>query len=165
MAIPENREPFDLFDEWYAGAQNCGLREPGAVALATADEAGRPSLRMVLLKGYDEGGFTFFTNLESCKGDQLRVNPYAALCFYWMPIGRQVRIEGSVTQVSAEEADGYFAPRHRDSQLGAWASRRSALSFGSTVSRVCTSVFFSSAMAPNGASSVSFLELSSGDAD
>jgi len=126
MAIPEDRNPFDLFGEWYAGAHDCGLREPGAVALATADQEGRPSLRMVLLKGYDEVGFTFYTNLESLKGNQLRVNPHAALCFYWMPIGRQVRIEGSVTKVSAEEADAYFSTRHRDSQLGAWASRQSA---------------------------------------
>jgi len=126
MAIPEDRDPFDLFGEWYAGAQECGLREPGAVALATADEAGRPSLRMVLLKDYDAAGFTFYTNLESRKGSQMRANPHAALCFYWMPIGRQVRIEGPVSQVSAEEADDYFATRHRDSQLGAWASRQSA---------------------------------------
>ncbi len=126
MAIPEDRDPFDLFGEWYAGAQECGLREPGAVALATADEAGWPSLRMVLLKGYDEAGFTFYTNLDSRKGRQLHANPHAALCFYWMPIGRQVRIEGAVSRVPDEEADAYFATRHRDSQLGAWASRQSA---------------------------------------
>lgn len=126
MAIGQGRDPFELFGEWYAGAEDCGLNEPAAVALATADEAGRPSARMVLLKGYDDKGFVFYTNLESRKGRQMGVNPHAALCFYWMPLGRQVRIEGPVSVVAAEEADEYFASRHKDSQIGAWASKQSA---------------------------------------
>ena len=126
MAIAEGRDPFDLFGEWYAGAEDCGLKEPTAVMLATADEAGRPSARMVLLKGYDETGFVFYTNLESRKGRQLSANPYAALCFHWMPLGRQVRVEGPVTPVSEAEADAYFASRPKDSQIGAWASKQSA---------------------------------------
>ena len=126
MAIAQDRDPFELFGEWYAGAEDCGLNEPAAVALATADDAGRPSARMVLLKGYDDKGFVFYTNLESRKGHQMGVNPHAALCFYWMPLGRQVRIEGPVSVVAAEEADAYFASRHKDSQIGAWASKQSA---------------------------------------
>jgi len=126
MAIPEDRDPVDLFSEWYAGAEDCGLKEPTAVMLATADAEGRPSARMVLLKGYDAAGFVIYTNLESRKGQQLSANPNAALCFHWMPLGRQVRIEGSVTLVSDAEADTYFASRPRDSQIGAWASSQSA---------------------------------------
>ncbi|MBT5778984.1 MAG: pyridoxamine 5'-phosphate oxidase [Rhodospirillaceae bacterium] len=126
MAIAQGRDPFDLFGEWYAGAEDCGLKEPTAVMLATADEAGRPSARMVLLKGYDESGFVFYTNLESRKGRQLSVNPYAALCFHWMPLGRQIRIEGPVSPVSEQEADAYFASRPKDSQIGAWASKQSS---------------------------------------
>ena len=126
MAIAHDGDPFDLFGEWYAGAEDCGLNEPSAVTLATADEAGRPSARMVLLKGYDDKGFVFYTNLESRKGRQLSVNPHAALCFYWMPLGRQVRIEGPASVVAAEEADAYFASRQKDSQIGAWASKQSA---------------------------------------
>jgi len=126
MAIPEDRDPVDLFSEWYAGAEDCGLKEPTAVMLATADAEGRPSARMVLLKGYDAAGFVIYTNLESRKGQQLSTNPNAALCFHWMPLGRQVRIEGPVTLVSDAEADTYFASRPRDSQIGAWASSQSA---------------------------------------
>ena len=126
MAIGQGRDPFELFGEWYAGAEDCGLNEPAAVALATADEAGRPSARMVLLKGYDDKGFVFYTNTQSRKGSQLDANPFAAMCFYWMPLGRHVRIEGPVSPVAAEEADAYFASRHKDSQIGAWASKQSA---------------------------------------
>jgi len=126
MAIAQGRDPFDLFGEWYAGAEECGLTEPTAMTLATADEAGRPSARMVLLTGYDEKGFVFYTNLDSRKGHQMRANPHAALCFFWMPIGRQVRVEGAVSQVSDAEADTYFATRHTDSQIGAWASKQSS---------------------------------------
>ena len=126
MAIPEDRDPVDLFSEWYAGAEDCGLKEPTAVMLATADAEGRPSARMVLLKCYDAAGFVIYTNLESRKGQQLSANPNAALCFHWMPLGRQVRIEGPVTLVSDAEADTYFASRARDSQIGAWASSQSA---------------------------------------
>ena len=125
MSIPSDRDPITLFHDWYAAAQDCGLKEPTAVALATADAEGRPSVRMVLLKGADEAGFVFYTNLDRRKGRQLRENPHAALCFHWMPLGRQVRVEGAAEPVPAEEADGYFASRARDSQIGAWASRQS----------------------------------------
>jgi pyridoxamine 5'-phosphate oxidase len=95
------------------------------MALATADAAGQPSVRMVLLKGHGPEGFTFYTNGESAKGDQLATNPQAALLFHWKPLRRQVRIEGAVEPVSDEDADAYFASRARDSQLGAWASDES----------------------------------------
>ena len=126
MAIAADRDPIDLFGEWFEGARDCGLKEPTAVMLATADAAGRPSARMVLLKGYDEQGFVFYTNLESRKGKQLSANPHAALCFHWMPLGRQVCVEGPVSLVAEAEADAYFASRARDSRIGAWASKQSA---------------------------------------
>lgn len=117
--------PFTLFAEIFAQASGAGIVEPNAMALATADSAGHPSVRMVLLKGFDDDGFVFFTNLESRKARELQANPHAALCFYWQPIGRQVRIEGPITPVSDAEADEYFASRARGSQIGAWASRQS----------------------------------------
>jgi pyridoxamine 5'-phosphate oxidase len=101
------------------------LNDANAMALATADAAGRPSVRMVLLKGHDERGFVFYTNQDSRKGSDLEANAYAALLFHWKSLRRQVRIEGAVGPVSAEEADLYFATRSRDSQLGAWASDQS----------------------------------------
>lgn len=125
MSIPGDKDPISLFGEWYAEAQSSGLKEPTAVALGTADAEGRPSVRMVLLKGADAQGFVFYTNLESRKGRQLQENPNAALCFHWMPLGRQVRVEGGVTAVTDAEADAYFASRGRDSQIGAWASKQS----------------------------------------
>jgi pyridoxamine 5'-phosphate oxidase len=125
MARIEERNPFDVFKEWFDEAQNCGMTEPTAMALATADETGAPSLRMVLLKSVDQSGFVFFTNYESRKGRELLANPRAALCFYWMPLGRQVRVQGRVEQVDAAEADAYFNSRARDSRIGAWASKQS----------------------------------------
>lgn len=100
------------------------------MALATADAAGRPSVRMVLLKGFDSQGFVFYTNLESQKGEELAANPRAALCFYWKSMQRQVRVEGTVSLVSDDEADAYFASRARDSQIGAWASQQSRVLTG-----------------------------------
>lgn len=100
--------------------------EPTAMTLATVDDAGRPSARIVLLKDVDERGFVFYTNYESRKGAELLAHPWAALCFHWQPLERQVRVEGRVEQVSAAEADAYFASRHRMSRIGAWASRQSA---------------------------------------
>ncbi len=125
MSIREREDPLSLFAEWYAEAQNAGLSEPTAVALATADAEGRPSLRMVLLKSFDTRGFVFYTNAESRKGRELAANPHAALCFYWPPLKRQVRIEGATEKISGAESDAYFASRARDSQLGAWASKQS----------------------------------------
>ena len=118
-------DPIALFAEWYGEAQNCGLQEPTAVTLATADGQGRPTARMVLLKGHDERGFVFYTKTESRKGEALRENPFAALCFYWPPLDRQLRIEGPVEPVGEAEADAYFASRDRQSRIGAWASAQS----------------------------------------
>lgn len=119
-------DPNALFDEWLAEAQLSEPNDPTAMALATADSDGRPSVRMVLLKGHDERGFVFYTNSRSRKGGELAANPVAALLFHWKSLRRQVRVEGAVEPVSAEEADAYFATRARDSQLGAWASDQSA---------------------------------------
>lgn len=125
MAKIRAKDPVALFADWYEEAGHCGLKEPTAVALATADPSGTPSLRMVLLKGFDERGFVFYTNLESQKGRELLANPRAALCFYWMPLGKQVRVQGSASTVSDQEADAYFATRPRDAEIGAWASDQS----------------------------------------
>jgi pyridoxamine 5'-phosphate oxidase len=118
------KDPLREFDAWLESAKKSGLEEPTAMALATADETGAPSVRMVLLKGADQRGFVFYTNLDSPKASDLRANPRAELCFYWPP-RRQVRIRGSVEPVPPAEADAYFATRPRVSQLGAWASRQS----------------------------------------
>jgi pyridoxamine 5'-phosphate oxidase len=118
-------DPFALFDEWFAEARAAEPNDPEAMALATADEVGNPTARMVLLKRHGRDGFVFYTNEESEKGRQLKVNPSAALLFHWKSLRRQVRIEGSVDRVSNAEADAYFATRARDSQLGAWASDQS----------------------------------------
>jgi pyridoxamine 5'-phosphate oxidase len=118
-------DPFALFDEWLAEARTAEINDPEAMALATADSSGRPSVRMVLLKGHGPEGFVFYTNEQSAKGEQLAENPNAALLFHWKSLRRQVRIEGAVERVTAKEADAYFATRARDSQLGAWASDQS----------------------------------------
>ena len=118
-------DPFALFDEWFAEARDSEINDPEAMALATADAAGRPSLRTVLLKGHGPDGFTFYTNDHSAKGGQLAANPQAALLFHWKSLRRQVRIEGPVERVADAAADAYFASRSRDSQLGAWASDQS----------------------------------------
>jgi pyridoxamine 5'-phosphate oxidase len=118
-------DPFAQFDTWFAEAQASEPNDPEAMALATADIAGNPSVRMVLLKSHGPDGFVFFTNEESKKGRELTENPSAALLFHWKSLRRQVRIEGEVERVSGRESDAYFATRSRDSQLGAWASRQS----------------------------------------
>jgi pyridoxamine 5'-phosphate oxidase len=118
-------DPLAQFNTWLDDAKRSGMDEPTALALATADAQGRPSVRMVLLKHADERGFVFYTNLESAKAANLQANPRAELCFYWNPLGRQVRITGSVELVSDAEADAYFATRPRLSQIGAWASQQS----------------------------------------
>jgi pyridoxamine 5'-phosphate oxidase len=118
-------DPFLLFDEWYAEARTAEINDPDAMALATADSRGYPSVRMVLLKGHGPEGFVFYTNRESRKGDELAANPRASLLFHWKALRRQIRIEGTIELVSNTEADAYFAARSRDSQLGAWASDQS----------------------------------------
>ncbi len=118
-------DPFALFDEWLAEARLSEPNDPEAMAVATVGEGGRPSVRMVLLKGHGPDGLVFYTNQESRKGGELAANPSAALLFHWKSLRRQVRIEGAVTPVEAAEADSYFATRSRDSQLGAWASEQS----------------------------------------
>ena len=120
-----SKDPISLFDAWFAEAKASEPNDPEAMALATADAAGHPSVRMVLLKGHGPDGFIFYTNLDSRKGAELAANSNAALLFHWKSIRRQVRIEGPVEAVSEEEADIYFASRGRDSQLGAWASDQS----------------------------------------
>ena len=117
-------EPLEQFRSWFADAAEA-LDVPEAMALATATPGGAPSVRMVLLKGFDERGLVFFSHYTSRKGRELEANPQAALLFHWRPLGRQVRVEGRVERVSAEESDAYFATRPRDAQVGALASRQS----------------------------------------
>ena len=123
--MTEPADPYSLFTAWMAEAEKSEPNDPNAMALATADAEGRPSVRMVLLKGWDADGFVFYTNLESRKGGELAANPNAALCLHWKSLKRQVRAEGLVEPVTADEADAYFASRARTSQIGAWASRQS----------------------------------------
>jgi pyridoxamine 5'-phosphate oxidase len=121
-------DPIERFREVYALADKIDrsvLPDPTAMALGTVDDDGSPSVRIVLLKAYDEHGFVFYTNYEGRKGRELLARPRAALCFYWPTIDIQVRIEGAVVEVTDDEADAYFATRHRMSQIGAWASRQS----------------------------------------
>ncbi len=119
------QDPFALFETWFAEARASEPNDPEAMALATADGEGRPSVRMVLLKGHDERGFVFYTNLDSRKGDDLAANPNASLLFHWKSLRRQVRAEGAVSAVADDEADLYFATRGRTSRIGAWASDQS----------------------------------------
>ena len=115
------------FERWFADALDAGVPEPNAMTLATATPDGRPSARIVLLKGVDDGGFVFFTNYESRKADELAQNPHAALVFWWQALERQVRAEGRVERLAADASDAYHARRPRGSQLGAWASPQSRI--------------------------------------
>lgn len=119
------RDPIDQFAKWFREAEQAVSELPEGVALATADESGQPSIRTVLLKGFDREGFVFFTNYSSRKGRELEVNPRAALLFWWRELARQVRVEGQVSKASAAESDAYFATRPRGSQIAAWASEQS----------------------------------------
>ena len=123
MAEPE--DPIARFEAWMAEAAKTEPNDPNAVCLATATPDGRPSARMVLLKGVDARGFVFYTNLESRKGRELSANPHAALCFHWKTLTRSVRVEGPVAPVEDREADAYYASRARGSRIGAWASQQS----------------------------------------
>jgi pyridoxamine 5'-phosphate oxidase len=119
-------DPFDLFHDWMRAASNHpGIAEPTAFTLATANAEGQPGARILLLKDFDHRGFVFYTNTQSRKGQELVENPKVALCFYWMPLKRQVRIEGTVTHVTDAQADAYFATREHGKQIGAWASEQS----------------------------------------
>ena len=122
---PTTDDPIALFGAWMAEAERSEPNDANAVCLATATPQGRPSARMVLLKGVDARGFVFYTNLESRKGTELTANPFAALCFHWKSLQRSVRVEGPVELVSDAEADAYYASRARGSRIGAWASRQS----------------------------------------
>ena len=118
-------DPFSLFDLWFEDARAKEITDPNAMALATTGPDLSPNVRMVLLKGVDSRGFTFFTNSESQKGGELAANPQAALVFHWKSLNRQVRVRGRVEQVTAGEADAYFLSRPRDSRIAAWASSQS----------------------------------------
>jgi len=128
MQIPEHSDPFDLFHSWLEQAiADEGRENATAMSLSTVDENGNPDSRMVLLKEADSAGFVFYTNLESNKGHQLKAHPYAALCFHWKGLARQIRVKGPVEPVSSDEADAYFASRARESRIGAWASKQSQM--------------------------------------
>ena len=117
-------DPLAVFHEWFEAAREAGVEAPEVMTLATADADGRPSARMLLLKSADERGFTFFTGYESRKGGELAENPRAALVFYWRPLGRQIRVEGRVRRLPAEESDAYWATRPPRSRAAAAASRQ-----------------------------------------
>ena len=123
--LADAAEPLALFAEWLGKAEASEPNDPNAMALATVDADGLPDVRMVLLKGFDERGFVFFTNFESAKGRELLAHPKAALCFHWKSLRRQVRVRGPVSLVDPAEADAYFATRSRGSRIGAWASKQS----------------------------------------
>jgi pyridoxamine 5'-phosphate oxidase len=121
----EESRPFELFGQWLKDAEASEPNDPNAVALATVDEHGLPNVRMVLLKGFDEHGFVFYTNFESQKGQEILGQMKAAMVFHWKSLRRQVRLRGEVEVVSDEEADVYYASRPRGSRIGAWASKQS----------------------------------------
>jgi pyridoxamine 5'-phosphate oxidase len=120
-------DPIAQFERWFDDAHRAELHEPNAMTLATVDAAGQPAARMVLLKGIDARGLAFYTNRDSRKANELRANPKAALVFWWGPLQRQVRFEGTIEEVEAAEADAYFASRPKGSQLAAWASAQSTV--------------------------------------
>ena len=121
--LPDN--PYELFSDWLGQAEQSEPNDPGAMCLATSTPEGKPSARMVLLKGLDERGFVFYTNADSRKGQEILSNPYASVCFHWKSLLKQVRVEGELEEVSEDEADAYYNTRHRGSRVGAWASKQS----------------------------------------
>lgn len=123
--IADTVDPFVAFGEWLAEAEKSEINDPNATALASVDANGMPNVRMVLLKGYDERGFVFYTNFESQKGEEILGQNKAAMCFHWKTLRRQVRIRGDVEMVSDQEADEYYNSRARGSRIGAWASKQS----------------------------------------
>lgn len=119
--------PYELFEEWFTQAQEKELNDPSAMALAVVNEQNRPTVRIVLMRGYDERGFKFFTNYNSNKAKALAANPYAEADFYWKSLKKQIRISGAVEKVSADESDEYYNSRFRESRIGAWASKQSQI--------------------------------------
>ena len=120
-------DPFKLFEKWFEEAKKKEINDPNALSLATANEKGIPSVRMVLLKAFDKTGFVFYTNLNSQKGEELRNNPNASMCFHWKSLLRQVRIVGALKQVDSKTADDYYSSRGYESRIGAWASNQSSV--------------------------------------
>ncbi len=125
MELGEATNPYELYAEWMDAAKASEVNDPNAMSLATCTNDGRPSVRIVLLKSFDERGAKFYTNGESRKGQELRANHHAALCLHWKSMRRQVRIEGPIAELPGEDVDAYFKRRHRMSQIGAWASQQS----------------------------------------
>ena len=119
-------DPIELFKNWFDEAKNKEINDPNALALGTANKSGIPSVRMVLLKGFDKNGFVFYTNLNSQKGNELKENPYATMCFHWKSLLRQIRIVGTLKQVDDKVADNYYNTRAYESRIGAWASNQSS---------------------------------------
>ncbi len=119
--------PFELFQKWFEDAKKKEINDPNALALGTATKNGVPSVRMVLLKGHDENGFVFYTNLNSQKGNEIKENPNATMCFHWKSLLRQIRIVGTLNQVDSKTADEYYNSRAYDSRIGAWASKQSSV--------------------------------------
>ena len=120
-------DPFELFEKWYDEAKKKEINDPNALALGTASKEGVPSVRMVLLKGFDKNGFVFYTNLNSQKGVELKNNPNASMCFHWKSLLRQIRIVGTLKLVSNKTADDYYKTRAYESRIGAWASKQSKI--------------------------------------
>ena len=125
ICFKDEDNPVNLFKEWFKKAETTEPNDPNALSLATADKSGKPKVRMVLLKGFSDDGFTFYTNFNSSKGKDLKENPKASMCFHWKSLLRQIRIYGNVVQVSDKEADDYYNSRAYGSRIGAWASNQS----------------------------------------
>ena len=125
ICFKDEDNPVNLFKEWFKKAETTEPNDPNALSLATADKSGKPKVRMVLLKGYSDDGFTFYTNFNSSKGKDLKENPKASMCFHWKSLLRQIRIYGKVVKVSDKEADDYYNSRAYKSRIGAWASNQS----------------------------------------
>ena len=127
ICFGEQKNPVDLFEEWYEEAKKSEINDPNAVALATSDSNSIPSVRMVLLKDFNKNGFKFYTNLDSKKSKELKSNPNASMCFHWKSLLRQIRLTGEISSVSSEEADKYYNSRAYGSRIGAWASMQSKI--------------------------------------
>ena len=127
ICFKDEDNPVNLFKEWFKKAETTEPNDPNALSLATADKSGKPKVRMVLLKGFSDDGFTFYTNFDSSKGKDLKENPKASMCFHWKSLLRQIRIYGNVVKVSDKEADDYYNSRAYKSRIGAWASNQSEI--------------------------------------